>query len=914
MNWQSADFDPERWSQVEHLFDAVADLAPSERAAFLEKTCGTDTELRSYIESLARADIAKDTVIEESIRSVLNLAAPESPSVTDVVGERIGPYRIVRVIGTGGMGVVYLADRADEQFRQRVAIKVVRQRLIHPEIGERLISERQILASLDHPNIARLFDGGTMADGTPYLVMEYIEGVPIDDYCDGCRLDINERLALFRTICSAVHYAHQNLVVHRDIKPTNILVTADGTPKLLDFGIAKLLDAGGAATQGLTRDGAVMMTPENAAPEQVLNGAVTTATDIYALGVLLYRLLTGHPPYQVGENPREMALTICEQVPERPSIVVSRESMAAAPLESNGDKISPELISRYRKTTTERLRRRLRGDLDNILLVALRKEPQRRYRSVNEFSEDIRLHLASMPVLAQPDTWRYRSEKFMRRHTVGVAMSGILVTLLVVFGIAMTVQNKRIIEERDTAEEVSAFLEEIFRAPDPGNARGLDITAKEILSMGAKNIRQQLDDRPAIQATLMETMGRVYFNLGEYEPSIEMLEESLSLRQQHLGDDHPDVAASKNALAASLMRTADYERARSLLDEALEVNRRKHGKSSAAVASTMFNLAELLQGTGELDEAQAFASASIDIYTPQSDRYAVELAEAKNSLARILRGKNELDEADRLLREAIGLVERHSGKNHPLIAYYLQNLAVVLQMKGDVGEAEALFYESIAATRGVLGEEHSLLGGSLVMLGTLLHNKGQYDDAEKAFRDALAVHKKARGTEHPFVAYDMTALAMLLHDKGLLDEAESLLRDALQLYEGSVGRNHQYVASALTELGAVLTGKGLAQDAEPILLRAVEIRTQDYPSTHPLVAATNSVYGHALARLGRYDEAERLLTDNLPYLTPATGGTNRRSRRALAWTVSLYEDWEKPEEAERYRQQMPPVSPVSAIE
>ena len=913
MNWPSADFDPERWSQVEHLFDAVADLPPSERAAFLAKTCGTDSELRSYVESLARADIANDTVIEESIRSALNLAVPESPSITDVIGERIGPYRIVRVIGSGGMGVVYLADRADEQFRQRVAIKVVRQRLVHPEIGERLISERQILASLDHPNIARLLDGGTMADGTPYLVMEYIEGVPIDDYCDGCRLDIDERLALFRTICSAVHYAHQNLVVHRDIKPTNILVTADGTPKLLDFGIAKLLDAGGAATQGLTRDGAVMMTPENAAPEQVLNGTVTTATDTYALGVLLYRLLTGHPPYQVGENPREMALTICEQVPERPSIVVSREPMAVPP-ESDREKISPELISRYRDTSTERLRRRLEGDLDNIVLVALRKEPARRYRSVTEFSEDIRLHLASMPVLAQPDTWRYRSEKFVRRHTVGVAMSAILVTLLVTFGVTMTVQNKRIIEERDTAEEVSAFLEEIFRAPDPGNARGLDITAKEILSMGAKNIRQQLDDRPAIQATLMETMGRVYFNLGEYEPSIAMLEESLSLRQQSLGDDHTDVAASKNALAASLIRTADYERARSLLDEALEVNRRKHGKSSAAVASTMFNLAELLQETGKLDEAQKFANASIDIYTPQSDRYTVELAEAKNSLARILLGKNELDEADRLLREAILLVERHSGKNHPLIAHYLQNLAVVLQMKGDVDAAEALFHESIAATRSILGEENSLLGGSLVMLGTLLHNKGQYDDAEKAFRDALAVHRKARGMEHPFVAYDMTSLAMLLHDKGDLDEAESLIRDALQLYEQSVGPDHQYVASALTELGAVLTEKGLPQDAEPILVRASEIRTQDYPSTHPLVAATNTVYGHALASLGRYDEAERLLIDNLPHLTPATGRADRRSRRALAWTVSLYEDWGRPEEAERYRQQVPPSNPIASTE
>jgi serine/threonine-protein kinase len=909
MNSKPSDPNPERWARVERLFDEVADMTPSDRAAHLAKACGADTELRTYIESLARSDMAKSSIMQDSIRGVLELAMPETRSITDMVGERIGPYRVVRVIGSGGMGVVYLAERADEQYRQRVAIKVVRQRLVYPEIAERLVGERQILANLDHPNIARLFDGGTTADGTPYLVMEYIDGLPVDDYCDGRRLNINERLALFRTICSAVHYAHQNLVVHRDIKPTNILVTEDGVPKLLDFGIAKLLGAGGAAMDGLTRDGAVMMTPENATPEQVLNGPVTTATDTYALGVLLYRLLTGHPPYQIGDSPREMALAICEQIPERPSIAVARESVAPDPPARNGDNATPELISRYRSTSTEKLKRRLKGDLDNIVLVALRKEPARRYHSVNEFSEDVRLHLASMPVLAQPDSWRYRSEKFLRRHTVGVAMSTIMVALLVAFGVAMTVQNKRIIEERDTAEEVSSFLEEIFRAPDPGNARGLDITAKEILSMGAKNIRQQLDDRPAIQATLMETMGRVYFNLGEYEPSIAMLEESLSLRQQSLGDNHPDVAASKNALAASLIRTADYERARSLLDEALELNRREHGKSSAAVASTMFNLAELLQATGKLDEAQRFASASIDIYAPQSDRYAVELAEAKNALARILRGKNDLGEAERLQREAIALVERRLGKDHPFIAYYLQNLAVVLQAQGELDAAEAMFRESIAVTRKVLGERHDLLGTSLVTLGTLLHNKGEYDDAESAFRDALTVHKEARGAEHPFVAYDMTSLAMLLQDKGLSDQAESLLRDALRLYEASVGPDHQYVASTLTELGAVLTEKGLPQEAEPILLRAVGIRAQDYPATHPLVAATNTVYGHALARLGRYDDAERLLVDSLLYLTPATGGLDRRTRRALAWTVNLYEDWGKPEEADRYRQRILPPDP-----
>ncbi len=916
MNSPTADLNPERWAQVERLFDDVADLSAPERAAYLAKVCADDAELRTYVESLARSDLAADTIIEDSIRGVLELALPGTRSLSDAIGERIGPYRIVRVIGSGGMGVVYLAERADEQYRQHVAIKLVRQQLINPDIAERLVGERQILANLDHPNIARLFDGGTTADGTPYLVMEFIDGMPIDDYCDSRRLNINERLNLFRTICSAVHYAHQNLIVHRDIKPTNILVTGDGTPKLLDFGIAKLLDAGGAATDGLTREGVLMLTPENAAPEQVLDKPITTAADTYALGVLLYRLLCGHPPYRVGSTrPNDMAQVICYQQPERPSAMVARTYPSAPPpKEQDPDRVTPERVSRYRSTTADKLKRRLTGDLDNIALMALRKEPERRYRSVNELSEDIRLHLGSMPVLARPDTWNYRTGKFVRRHAAAVAMSSLLVAVLIAFGATMIVQNQRIVRERDTAKQVSTFLEEIFMAPDPGNARGLDITAKEILARGADRIAEQLAGQPVIQATLMETIGRVYFNLGEYEPSIEMLEESLRIRRRVLGEDHGDVAAVKNELAVSLTNTAEYDRALSLLQDALEQNRRQFGESSTEVAANLYNLAELLHATGDLDQAEQFSRESLAIYESQGNQYAKEVAEGKSILATILNAKNELGAAETLYREAIALIKENLGDNHPLIAYYLQNLAVVLQAKGDTEAAEAMFHESIKVTREVFGDEHSLLGGSLVMLGTLLHNKGQLDAAEMAFRDALAVHRNARGLDHPYVAYDMTSLAMLLNDQGKLHESERLLREALKLYEESLGPEHQYVASTLTELGAVLIEKGAPEKAIPLLQRAIAIRAKDYPPTNPLVAATNTVYAHALARLGRYEEAERLLLDNYPNLTGNDGPLDRRSRRALLWTADLYEAWNKPEEATRYRQLLSGAGPSQPID
>lgn len=908
MNSKTIDLSPERWARAERLFDAVADMPPEDRSAWLSSACADDGELRSYVASLLESHVAGDTVVEDSIRQVMELAVPEEEPA-EAVGERVGPYRIVRVVGSGGMGVVYLAERADEQFQQQVAIKLVRTRLLDPEIGERLVSERQILANLQHPNIARLFDGGTTADGTPYLVMEYIDGVPIDDYCDSRRLEVNERLELFRTICSAVHYAHQNLIVHRDIKATNILVTADGVPKLLDFGIAKLLDAGGAATDGLTRQGVLMMTPENAAPEQVLDQPVTTATDTYALGILLYRLLCGHPPYRIGgRKPGEMARIICETLPSPPSVMVGQELPPSSPPETFVERLSPEAIGRRRSADPDRLARRLRGDLDNIVLAALRKEPDRRYRSVSELSEDVRLHLASLPVHARPDTWSYRTGKFLRRHMAGTAMSALLVVLLIAFGVIMAVQNQRIALERDTAEEVSMFLEEIFMAPDPGNARGLDVTAKDILEAGARKISGELAGRPRIQATLMETIGRVYFNLGEYEPSIAMLEESLRIRQDLYGDAHRDVASAKNALATSLSRVARYDRARVLLQEALEHNRRTLGRTSTAAAANLYNLANLAKNVGQLDEAERYARESISIYENHGDRYARETAEAKNALARILHDKNELDAAEQLHLEAIADVKEHLGEDHPLIAWYLQNLASLLQAKGDLEAAEAMFHESMVVTRQVLGDEHDLLGYSLVMLGTLLHNRGEYEQAAEAFREALVFHRDGVGAEHPYVAYDMTRLAMLEHDMGRLDEAESLLRDALQLFEASLGPDHQYVASALTEIGAVLTDKGRYDDAETMLLRAISIREQDYEPSNPLVATTRTAYGHVLLRQGRFEEAERELIENVRVLLEAGEAPDRRTRRALRWTAALYDAWGRPEEEQRYRQLLAPAA------
>ncbi|HLT90105.1 MAG TPA: serine/threonine-protein kinase [Woeseiaceae bacterium] len=878
MSSRTIELTPERWRRVEELFAAAQARDPAARSAYLAEACGDDAELRRYVESLLGADPAIASSVEDAIsRTAREAFADEREAEDGIAGTRIGAYRIERLLGYGGMGVVYLARRDDRQFERQVAIKLGKRRLLDPMTEARLRSERQILANLDHPNVARLLDGGTTEDGVPYLVMEYIDGIRIDEYCDRHRLSIRERLELFRVICDAVHYAHQALVVHRDIKPSNILVTAKGEPKLLDFGIAKLVDAEGVAGDGLTRTGVAVLTPEHASPEQLAGRPVTTATDVYALGVLLHQLLTGLPLHDLqGLSPAEVARTVCQVPPLKPS-----DRLAAAQ-RARGDSVGLRAVARDRQLQVESLIRTLKGDLDTIVLKAVHKEPERRYVSAAKLSDDVDAYLKSLPISAQPDSWAYRTGKFVRRHKLAVAMSGAFLAVLYTMLVALFVQNERIMAERDHAREIARFLEDIFTSPDPANTRGLDITAKEILATGAARITTELANKPEIQSSLMETIGRVYLNLGEYAPSIDMLEKSLELRMETLGSDHPTVAQAKNELAAALIRKAEYTRARTLLEESLELNRREQGAASREVAENLYNLAELHLAMGELDSAERYAKESIDIYTPIQAEHAIELAEAKNALARILQVRGDLDRTEALLREAIGIVEARAGSDHPLMAYYLQNLGVLLKSKGDLDAAERTLNEAIDAARRILGEKHDLVATTLAIQGSLLHGRGDYPAAEQAYREALALDAEARGESHPFVGYDMTSLAMLLHDKGDLAGAESLLGGALAIYAESLDENHQYVASALTELGAVLTSAGRPGEALAHLERALEIRRLDYAEDTVFFASTLSEYGSALLALGDTDRARPLIERSAAVLAEHDDRRARRARMALA--------------------------------
>ena len=569
----------------------------------------------------------------------------------------IGRYRVESRIGDGGMSTVYLAVRDDDVYRQRVAVKVLGRGLNRPDLVARFRVERQILASLDHPGIARLLDGGTTDDGRPYLVMEYIEGVPLDEYCDGKRLGLDERIDLFRKICSAVEYAHQNLVVHRDIKPTNILVTPEGNPRLLDFGIAKLLE--GAALPGTsqpTTTGLPLMTPQYASPEQVGGGPVTTATDVYSLGVVLDVLLTGRLPYRLEAVPGEsLERAVVEQDAERPSTAVARTTRDGGVRASDralerGPTL--EALSAARGLRPQQLRRRLSGDLDNILLMALRKEPTRRYVSVGQLSEDLRRYRAGEVVVARRDTVGYRAGKFVSRHKVGVAAAA--VALAVILGLAATMtaqairlarQRDEIRAERDKAVEVAALLEDIFAGSDPGQTRGETVTAREILDKGAARVMGTLQEDPETQAALALTIGKVYLGLGLPDRAGPLLQQSLAQRERLHGSDNVDVADSLLALGVLDQNRGELAAAESRQRRALDIQKRLLGDRDRKVGDTLTDLGVTLLSLARYAEAETIIREALSIHRStagDSEAVAYDL----NNLGSVLRRTGRLAEAE----------------------------------------------------------------------------------------------------------------------------------------------------------------------------------------------------------------------------------------------------------------------------
>jgi serine/threonine-protein kinase len=888
---------------VEDIVRRAAGVGPHERLAFVRNACGGDTALYDAVIERVSTSLMIDDTDHAYAPEEVALALGE----TRQPGELIGPYRILRVLGQGGMGEVYLCERADDQYRKQVAIKLVSRGLLSRQVQTRLRTERQILATLDHPNIARLLDGGTTGDGVPYLVMEYVDGEPIDEFCDRRELTVAERLQLFQVVCSAVQAAHRSLIVHRDLKPSNILVTADGTPKLLDFGIAKLLDVRQTAhTVAMTQADIRILTPDHASPEQIRGQHVTTASDVYVLGVLLYELLAGRRPFRVeGLRLSDIERLICEQQPTLPSQALNPAQVGTAELERTASQ---------RRTTVARLRRQLAGDLDNIVMMAMRKEPERRYGSVELLSADIAHHNRGMPVIARKDTWGYRARKFVSRHTLGVVLAGGMVVLLAAFAAAMYVQAERIREQRDEANaqraraeaegkratQVSSFLVDLFRRSDPTEHRGEKMTADEILERGARRIDVELKQDPETQSHMMEAIGKVYLSAGQTDSALPLLERSLELRRTLFGAEHVMTASSMQSLAAARREKGDYAEAEKLLREALRIQQSKLGADNDAVATTLSSLGGVLMDRGAVEDAEKTYRQGLAIYVDKGIEVDPGATDIMNGLANVLTYRGEHAAAEPLYRRALDIDRELRGESHPDVAIEMANLATAMQMQGKLAAAEPLYVQSIEILRRVNGAEHPYTITILGNYGWFLQLKGELDESERVLREVLALRQRKYGEGHTLVAYDKSNLADVLYERERLPEAERLYRDAVANFETTLGPDHQYVAASLTGLARVYAESGNEQRVAALIERAVTIWRRELPADHWRIANAQAAMGLCLLRQKRYALAERNLLDNYAVLEKQRGAGSADARRVRAWLVILYQDWGRPERAARY--------------
>jgi serine/threonine protein kinase len=696
----------DRWRRVDALFAAVLETAAADREAFLAAATAEDGELRRAVEELLAADAASATFLDRPAGELLGLV----PAPALEAESRLGPYRLLRRLGDGGMGTVYLARRADEHYEQDVAVKVIRSGLASPEALHRFFAERQILARLEHPGIARLYDGGSTEDGRPYLVMELVEGLPVDEYCDLHQLTIDRRLDLFRRICAAVEHAHQNLLVHRDLKPANILVTTAGEPKLLDFGIAKRLEPGTATRPDATQTGLRLMTPNYASPEQVRGDAVATPSDVYSLGVLLYELFAGRSPYRLTRGlPHEIEQAICEQEPERPSLALFR---AGAP--SAGE------IAAARGTRPQALRRRLQGDLDNIVLMALRKEPQRRYGSAAELARDLENHVQSLPVAARSDTLSYRTAKFLRRHRAGTAAAAVVALLVAGFIVSLIVQDRRLVRERDKARYALSFLTDTFKDADPYHTKGERLTADEIMTRGADRVSRDLARQPDVQAALMDAIGEVERGLGR------------------------------------------YDRAEPLLRRSLELRRAAFGPASLEVAESLEHLGRLQQDRSALAASERLLRGALAIKRARLGNGSLETAKALDELGVLLEAEGEPVEAEKLDREALAIAMRVEGAIGPTVAESLLQLAKAKLAQGNSMAAERLARQGLVVERGVLDARDPRLYRVQTNVAEVLIAAGKPGEAEPLLRASLKAQLKLLGGGHPDVAVTEADLAAAL--------------------------------------------------------------------------------------------------------------------------------------------------------
>lgn len=870
---------PEQWRQVKQILQAVLELPEQKHAAFLEKKCGSDVDLRREVEALLCAGEGHVAFIEHAI-----VAPGVSP--VDIKAETIiGSYRLVRELGRGGMSTVFLAIREDDVFRKLVALKILKPEMETAHIVRRFEMERQILANLSHPNIAGIMDGGATSNRLPYFVMEYVEGQPLNQYCGTRHLSTRARLKLVQKVCCAVHFAHQNLIVHRDLKPSNILVTPEGEPKLLDFGIAKLLQPEHFPPLPMTAVGFRFMTPEYASPEQVFGETITTASDIYALGILTYELLTGRRPYRFRDRSEaEVRRVISETEPEKPS----------ASIEKSRDLDADSTLFDYQRRG---LCRALKGDVDNIVLKALRKDPQRRYASAEQLERDIGRHLAGFPVSAGKGAWLYRTKKFIRRHRVGVAVVATGILLILGFAMAMAFQQKKILRERDRAKRVSEFLVNLFELSDPYETDGSNVTARALLDHTAGEIGRELQEEPEIRAAMMETMGRVYHNLELFDSARPLLEEALRIRRDTGGPSHADTDQSQFYLAVLLLDQGHYRVAEQLFNQILELRRGRLGASPLRIAEVLNGIAQANYAQGKYPEARRTYRQSMALQEGASALETQTMARTLNHLANTCYQLADYEAAEKHLHRAITILSHLKGTHHPLYATALDDLGILCRQLERFDEALSLFNRALGIRQKALSPNSLQIAASFNNLALLYRSLGNYPESETFLLRALSIREEKLGSEHADVAQSLNNLAWLCMTQKRYPEAQELHQRALSIREQLFGRESLDVASSLNNLANAHVFQKNYGEAFPLYQRAQTIFEKALGKEHLYVSYCLHGQGDIYLAQGNFAEAEPLLQRALRIREQGVGNQHELVADVLISLVKLLRETEQIEEA-----------------
>ena len=823
---------PERWDRIQDLFHQAADLPEARRPIFLTEQCGDDPSLVPEVTALLAADARANTPIDRPVAAVAHQLLGSAP--TDLTAHRFGPYRIAGILGEGGMGVVYLGVRDD--LDTKVAIKVLRDAWLSPARRERFASEERLLAQLSHPAIAALHDAGTLPDGTPWFVMEYVEGVPITDYCRDRRSSLGDRLRLFRSVCEAVAHAHRHAIVHRDLKPSNVLVTNDRRVKLLDFGIAKQIETFDDPAAA-TRTGLRMMTPAYAAPEQFRGAGIGLYTDVYALGVMLYEMLAGRLPFDLsGKNPAEAAALVAAGDAPRPSVVAWLRALP-------GDRVAS---------------RSAWADLDVLCLKAMHPDPERRYSSVDALIRDIDHFLDGEPLEARPDAMAYRLTKFTSRNlrAVSIGAGGLVVVAVLVafYTVRLAAARDRAVAEAGRAERIQGFTMRLFEGGDEAAGPADSLRVVTLLDRGLRDAKS-LDADPGSQSELFLTLGSIHQKLGNLERADTLLNAAVAKRRALLGPDHPDVAAALVELGSLQSARADFPAAEATAREAIAIATKSLAPTHPTRVKALAVLGQVFELSGAYDSAIATLGQAVSLY--QRDSTSAEFVATLGELANTHFYAGHYSIADSLFHRVLVMSKALYGDRHPHVGDDLINLGAVQFEQGNFVEAERYYRQGLDLLRSFYGDVHPETASAETMLSRALVNLERYDEAAELVTKALVVYEKTYGPVHPRVASAVNEVGRIALRQNRYDDARAAFERMTAIYREVYHDKHYQIGVALSNLSGVYQAQKQFPEAIRLMREVLRRYAEVLEPEHQLVGIANIRLGRNLLGAQQYPEAEK---------------------------------------------------------